>query len=173
MRHIKSLCSASLLLLLTMGSSTPPPVDIIKSHVKLLAETTVVRIQKVINEFPMPPDIYFIDTDFIPHIAPEKPVEGLSSIAEKLKNFNVILLNLLNLEGMDQIQQDIVSLRDIAPSLAASFSCPLKDPESDGQLSALLKNNVTFQISIAQVALTRLQEFLTQFINSLDQLKTC
>ncbi|KAJ8382742.1 hypothetical protein SKAU_G00035200 [Synaphobranchus kaupii] len=171
MYHFIVLCCSSLLFLLTMGTSIPPPVDTMRNNVKLLAETALIRIQKLTNEFKISPNMVFSGVEFIPNITLEKHL-GLSSIAEKLNTFQVILQN-LPLDGMPQIQSDLVGLLDIVHWLATSCSCPVKKPTIDGRLDAFLKTNVAFRLSIANIALSRLQEFLSKLTNSLDQLKNC
>ncbi|XP_035283416.1 leptin-like [Anguilla rostrata] len=171
MHHFIILHCTSLLFLLTMGKSTPPPVDKMKNNVKMLGETALIRIQKFTNEFQISPNMVFSGAELIPNITLETPL-GLSSVAENLNTFQLILLN-LTLDGTLQIRSDIVGLLDIVHWLAASSSCPMKKPASDGHLETFLKTNMPFQLSIANIVLTRLQEFLNKLINNLDQLKKC
>ncbi|KAG7455751.1 hypothetical protein MATL_G00244370 [Megalops atlanticus] len=172
MKPFLSLHYSSLLFLLAVGSSTAPPVDIVKNNMKLLAETAVMRIQKLTAEFQISPNMVFSGVELIPDITLDRPVEGISSIADNISTFQVILLS-LPLDSLRQINADMEGLQGIVRSLAASFHCPLHKPVAHSHLDTFLKANVTFHVTIANIALNRLQRFLSRLINSLDQLKTC
>ncbi|KAJ8394343.1 hypothetical protein AAFF_G00047500 [Aldrovandia affinis] len=167
-----ALLCCSLLVLPPTGNSVPLTVDTMKSNVKLMAQTTVIRIQKLMDEFRISPNMVFRGLELIPDIALDKPAEGLASIAQNLHTFQVILLH-LPMDGMSQIRSDIDSLQSIVRLLAASFGCPLPKPGSDGRLDTFLKTNSPFHVTIGNVALDRLQKFLNKLIKNLDQLKTC
>ncbi|KAJ8373818.1 hypothetical protein SKAU_G00043980 [Synaphobranchus kaupii] len=167
-----ALLCTSLLVLLPLGAGVPLSVETMKSNVKLMAQTTIIRIQKLTEEFRISPNMVFSGLELIPDIAPDKPSEGLTSIAQNLHTFQVILSN-LPMDGMAQIRSDIQSLRAIVRSLASSFGCPLHKPGSDGRLDAFLKTSSTFHVTIGNVALDRLQRFLSKLVKNLDQLKSC
>ncbi|KAJ8269563.1 hypothetical protein COCON_G00121700 [Conger conger] len=171
MHHFITLRCSYLLFLLTTGNSAPSPVDSMKNNFKLLADTTLIRIKKLINEFQISPNIVISDVDYIPNTTLEKPLV-LCSVTEKLNTFQLIFPK-LPLDGMSQIQSDVVGLLDITKRLANSCRCPEKKPMSDARLDASLKDNAAFHLLIANIALTRLQELLRKLISNLDQLKNC
>ncbi|KAG7454307.1 hypothetical protein MATL_G00258240 [Megalops atlanticus] len=170
-RSAALLCS-SLLLLLPACAGRPLSVDAVKNNVKLLAQTTIIRIKKLTDEFRISPNMVFSGLELIPDITLDRPIEGLTSIAENLNTFQVILLN-LPIDGTAQIHADIVSLQGIVHSLAASFNCPLQKPGANSRLDTFLKANSTFHVTIGNVALERLQRFLSKLVKNLDQLKNC
>ncbi|KAJ8245497.1 hypothetical protein GJAV_G00271360 [Gymnothorax javanicus] len=165
------LCT-SLLLLLPMGAAVPLSAETMKSNVKLLAQNTIVRIQKLTEEFRISSNMVFSGLELIPDITSGKPSEGLSFIAQNLHTFEVILSHLPT-EGLAQIRADLQNLRAIVCLLASSYGCPLHKPASDGRLDAFLKTNSTFHVTIGNVTLERLQRFLSKLVMNLDQLKSC
>ncbi|XP_018581742.1 leptin-B-like [Scleropages formosus] len=170
-RFISILCS-SILMLLSTSTGKPLAVDIVKNNVKLLAQTTIVRIEKLTEEFHMSPNMVFSGLELIPETPLDRPIEGLASIMENLNIFQMILFS-LEVDGMSQIHADLVSLQGIIHSLVLTFNCALPKPGSESHLDAFLKTNSAFHVTIGNVALNRLQRFLSKLILNLDQLKTC
>ncbi|KAG5830509.1 hypothetical protein ANANG_G00311410 [Anguilla anguilla] len=82
-----ALLCTSLLVLLPLGAGVPLSVETMKSNVKLMAQTTIVRIQKLTEEFRISPNMVFSGLELIPDIAPDKAWEGLSAIAQGLHSF--------------------------------------------------------------------------------------
>ncbi|KAL4659495.1 leptin-B-like [Arapaima gigas] len=172
MSHFIGFLCSSILMLLATSTGKPLAVEIAKNNVKLLAQTTVVRIEKLTEEFHMSPNMVFSGLELIPETPLDRPIEGLASIMENLNTFQMILFN-LEVEGMSQIHADLVSLQGIIHSLALSFNCTLPKPGRENHLDAFLKTNSAFHVTIGNVALNRLQRFLHKLIINLDQLKTC
>ncbi|XP_064175293.1 leptin-B-like isoform X1 [Anguilla rostrata] len=168
-----ALLCTSLLVLLPPGAGVPLSVETMKSNVKLMAQTTIVRIQKLTEEFRISPNMVFSGLELIPDIAPDKAWEGLSAIAQGLHSFQVVLSHLPPGDGMAQVHADVLSLHGVVRSLAASLGCPLHKPAGDGRLEAFLKTNSTFHVTIGNVALERLRRFLGKLVQNLDQLKSC
>ncbi|XP_061085755.1 leptin b [Conger conger] len=167
-----ALLCTSLLLLLPAGSGVPLSVETMKSNVKLMAQTTIIRIEKLTEEFRISPNMVFDGLDLIPDIGPDKPSEGLSWAARSLHTFQTVLTD-LPADELAQVRQDIRSLRGLLRSLASSFGCPLPKPGADGRLDAFLKTNSTYHVTIGNVTLQRLQRFLLKLVQNLDQLKSC
>ncbi|KAJ8249706.1 hypothetical protein COCON_G00229220 [Conger conger] len=89
-----ALLCTSLLLLLPAGSGVPLSVETMKSNVKLMAQTTIIRIEKLTEEFRISPNMVFDGLDLIPDIGPDKPSEGLSWAARSLHTFQTVLTDL-------------------------------------------------------------------------------
>ncbi|XP_015207686.1 leptin a [Lepisosteus oculatus] len=157
---------------LTLSYSRPLAEDRVKNDARLLAQTTVIRIQKHTNESKMSPNLVFSGLELIPDALNDKTLEGLSTVEDNLHTFQEILSS-LPMEEMDQILADIFNLRMIIKSLATSVNCaPLKSSNMS-HLESFLKTNAAFHVTIGNVALERLQKYLLKLIRNLDQLKNC
>ncbi|XP_048864325.1 leptin-B-like [Brienomyrus brachyistius] len=172
MKSSMTLLYSSILMLLATSVSRPLAVDIVKNQVKFMAQTTVVRIQRLTDEFRISPNMVFSDLELIPDMSLDKPIEGLATIMDSLNTFQIILLN-LQMDGVSQVHADLLSLQGIVRSLAPPLNCSLPKLKSSKHLDAFLKTNAAFHVTITNVALDRLQKFLKKLILDLDQLKTC
>ncbi|MBN3295280.1 leptin a [Amia ocellicauda] len=159
-------------ILFGLSYSRPLALDKMKNDAKLLAQTTIIRIQKYTNEFKISPSLVFSGLELIPDSSFEKPLGGLESVEKNLYIFQEILSN-LPLDNMDQILADIYNLRMIIRSSATSVSCAPLNAGDMGHLENFLKNNATFHVTIGNVALDRLQKYLNKLIKNLDHLKNC
>ncbi|MGH0151632.1 UNVERIFIED_CONTAM: hypothetical protein FKN15_048140 [Acipenser sinensis] len=161
-----------LCIMLQLCNSWPVPVDKVKNEAKLLAQTTIIRIEKHTDQFKVSPNVVFSGLELIPDSSSDKALDSLGSVEENLGIFQEILSS-LPVDNVDQILADIINLQTIIRSLAVSISCtPLKS-RNTGHLENFLKNNSTFRFTIGNVALDRLQKYLLKLIRNLDQLKKC
>uniref|UniRef100_A0A8C9R0B5 Leptin n=1 Tax=Scleropages formosus TaxID=113540 RepID=A0A8C9R0B5_SCLFO len=168
MRCVAALMCFTLLTLLATSLGGPLSAEIVRNHVKLLAQTTIVRIQRLSDEFQISPNMVFSGLE----LPLDKPIKGLSSILENLDTFQVILVH-LQMSSTSQIHADIASLQGVVRSLALLLDCPSHKAGGDGHLETFLRSSTAFHVTIGSITLNRLEMFLSNLTMDLDLLEKC
>ncbi|XP_018611230.1 leptin b [Scleropages formosus] len=184
MRCVAALMCFTLLTLLATSLGGPLSAEIVRNHVKLLAQTTIVRIQRLSDEVKVPVRLVFqscftqgfqISPNMVfsgLELPLDKPIKGLSSILENLDTFQVILVH-LQMSSTSQIHADIASLQGVVRSLALLLDCPSHKAGGDGHLETFLRSSTAFHVTIGSITLNRLEMFLSNLTMDLDLLEKC
>uniref|UniRef100_A0A4W5QWS0 Leptin n=1 Tax=Hucho hucho TaxID=62062 RepID=A0A4W5QWS0_9TELE len=170
-----ALLVSSLLALFSMGAGASLSLDIVRTKVKILAQTMVYRTQMEIKKLPSTSNLVIDGLElFFPAAAGDQPIEGLPSIVETMGFYQDLLIS-LDMADLKQLVEDASTMRDQLENWMMS-RCPgcQQKQTGEGGLEEALKDNVRkFGLSVSPVALNRLKGYLDRLLLNLDQLRYC
>ncbi|XP_072097943.1 leptin a [Mobula birostris] len=139
---------------------------------RLLAKTTIVRIQQLNRRFKPSPRIEISGVNLIP--APLKDVtqENLGTVHGALECLAESLAT-LQISNTLQIQTDLKNLKVLLRSLATSHGCPASRCAASQQLRNFLQRNSAFVLTIKHVVLDRLRNYLSRLLVVLGNPLSC
>nr|XP_046169933.1 uncharacterized protein LOC124005055 [Oncorhynchus gorbuscha] len=168
-------CSMALLLscllaLFSVGAGASLSLHVVRTKVKDLAQTMVIRIKKL----NISPNLIEGMDPFLPAAAVDQHIESLPSIVETMGFYQDLLL-VLDWADLKQLVEDTSTMRGLLENWMIS-RCPGRQQKQTGEggLSEALKDTTRkYGLSVGPVALNRLKGYLGRLLLNLDQLNYC
>ncbi|XP_059842815.1 uncharacterized protein LOC132403428 [Hypanus sabinus] len=139
---------------------------------RLLAKTTIARIQLLNLRFKLSPSIEITGLDLIPAPLRDITQENLGTVHGALDCLGESL-STLRISNTVQIQTDLKSLKVLVRSLATSHGCPASRCAASQQLRNFLQQYSAFIHTIRPVVLDRLRNYLSRLLVVLSNPLSC
>ncbi|CAB1323144.1 unnamed protein product [Coregonus sp. 'balchen'] len=165
-----ALLVSSLLALFSVGAGASLSLHVVRTKVKDLAQTMVIRIKKL----DISPNLIEGVDSFLPAAAVDQPIEGLPSIVETMGFYQDLLL-FLDSADLKQLVEDASTMRGLLENWMMSHCSGRQQKQTgEGGLSEALKDTTRkYGLSVGPVALNRLKGYLGRLLLNLDQLNYC